>query len=86
MQKEWIGANQWCGAIALEVFGRVGLGVGELQNFELVDVEEKHRWSDDGINLSLQDLVHNFQFAYVSLEVWHVGRSCGQVFGQLNIL
>ena len=33
------------GAIVLVVFGRVGVGIGELRIFELVDVVEKHRWS-----------------------------------------
>ena len=31
----------------------VGIGVGDFRNFELVGVGEKHRWSGDGIDLSL---------------------------------
>ena len=34
-----------CGAIALMVFGRAGLSVGELHNLEIVGVGEEHRWS-----------------------------------------
>ena len=32
------GANRWCGAIVLEVFGWVGLVVSELRNFDIVGV------------------------------------------------
>ena len=38
-----MGADQWRGAIVLEVFGRFGIGIGKLRNFELIGVEEKHR-------------------------------------------
>ena len=72
-----MGANRRLGAIVLEVFGWVGLGVGELRNFDLVGVGEKHRWLGDGVNLSLQDLMHSFQFADVYLKVWHVGWARG---------
>ena len=77
MRRGWLGFNRKRGAIVLEVFRQVGLGVGELQNFELVGGGEKYRWLDDGVDLYLRYLVHCFQFANVSLEVRRVGRSCG---------
>ena len=40
-----MGVDRRRGAIVLEFFGRVGLDVGKIQNFELVGVGEKHRWS-----------------------------------------
>ena len=55
----------------------VGLGVGEIRNFELVGVGGKHCWLDDGVGLSLQDPVHCFQFADISIEVRRVGRDHG---------
>ena len=47
------GADWWCGAIVLEVFGQVGLVVGELRNFELVSVVGEHCWSADGVDIFL---------------------------------
>ena len=58
-------------------FGQVSLGIGELRNSELIDVGEKHRWLCDGVNLSLQYLLHRLQFAGVPREVWRVGLDCG---------
>ena len=64
-----MGANRRCGSIVLVVFDRVGIGIGELQNFELVVVGEENHWSDNGVDILHQDLVYHFQFADVSLEV-----------------
>ena len=64
----WTGADRRCDAIVLEVLGWVGLVIGELHNLELVGVGENHRWSDDGVNLFLLDLVHHLQFADMPLE------------------
>ena len=47
----------------------VGIGVGEFRNFELVGVGEKHRWSCDCVDLSLQDLLHCLQLAVVYRKV-----------------
>ena len=55
------------------VLQQVGLGIGELWNFELVGVIEKHCWSCDCVEIALRDLVHFLQFADVSHEDWHVG-------------
>ena len=53
MRQGWLVADQQCGAIVLEIFGQVVIGVGELWNFELVGVGEEHHWLDDGVDLSL---------------------------------
>ena len=53
MWKLWLVANWRHGAIVLEVFRWVGIGVGKLHNFELVGVGEKHGWSDYGVDISL---------------------------------
>ena len=45
-------AYRWRGSIVLYVFGRVGIGIRELQDFEIVRVDEQHRWLDDDVNLS----------------------------------
>ena len=47
----WLGADQRRGAIVLEVFGKVSIGVGELRNFELVSVGEEYRWLNNGVDL-----------------------------------
>ena len=73
MRQGWLGAYWWRGATVLEVFGQFGLGVVELQNFDFVGVGENHHWLEDGIDLSLQDLMHHFQFSDVSFEVQRVG-------------
>ena len=57
MRRGWLGVDQQRGVIVLEVFRRAVLGVGKLLNFELVGVGGKHCWSEDGVNISLQDLV-----------------------------
>ena len=77
MPQGWLGSNRRCGAIDLEVFRRVGLGVDDIRNFELVGVVGNHRWLDAGIGISLQDLILHFQFPDVSSEVRRVGRSRG---------
>ena len=77
MSQGWLVADQWHGSIILEVFGRVGLGVSKLCNFELVGVGEKHRWSDDGVDIFLQNLVHHLQFSDVPLEVRRIGQARG---------
>ena len=63
--------------ILLVVFGQVCLGVGELRNFELFGVGEKHRWSGDGVDVSFQDLVCCLQFSDVPRKVQRVGRARG---------
>ena len=63
------------------VFGPVGLGVDDIRNFELVGVDEEQCWSEDGIDILYQDLMHFFQFTDLSCEVWRDGRARGQVSG-----
>ena len=53
VRQGWLVADQQCGAIVLDIFGQVVIGVGELWNFELVGVGEEHHWLDDGVDLSL---------------------------------
>ena len=53
MKIVWMRSDRRHGNIVLEVFGWVGLVVGEIWNFELVGVGEEHRWLDDGANISL---------------------------------
>ena len=60
-------------SIVLDIFGQVGLSVGELQNFELFGVGEKHRWSDNGVDIYFQYLVHRLQFSDVPHEVRRFG-------------
>ena len=62
-------------AIVSVVFGWGGLGVGEIRKIELVRMGEERRWLGNCINMFL-DVVLGF---------WRVGRSHGQVFGQLDI-
>ena len=81
MQQEYLRADRPRGAIVLEVLGRVGLSVGELCNFELVGVGENHCWSEDGVNLSLQEFLHSFQFDGVPLKFRRVGQTRGYFFG-----
>ena len=59
------------------VFRWVGLGIGELQKFELVGAGEKHRWSCDFVEFALCGLMHFLQFVDVSLKVRSVGRARG---------
>ena len=40
-----MGVDQRHGAIVLVVFRRVGLGIVELWEFDLINVVENHRWS-----------------------------------------
>ena len=77
MRWRWLGVDRQRGAIFLVVFRRVGLGIGEVQKFELLGVVEKYRWSNDGVNISLQDLLHCFHFSDMSLKVRHVGKASG---------
>ena len=72
-----LGFDRWRGTIVLVVFWRVGLGIVELWNLELVNAGEKHRWSCEFDGLALCNLVHFLQFADVSREVRRVGRACG---------
>ena len=81
MWQGWLGAEQRCGAIVLVFFVWVGLVVGNIQNFELVDVGEEHRWLDDGIDILYQDIIHHFQFADVPCKGWYDGQARGQVSG-----
>ena len=48
-----MGVDRRRGAIVLVVFRQVSLSIGELWNFELVGVVEKHCWSCDFVELSL---------------------------------
>ena len=73
MRQGYLGAYQQRGAIVLEVFGQVSLGVSKLRNFNLVGVGEKFRWLDNGVDLSLRELLHCFQFSDVSFEIRCVG-------------
>ena len=52
MRQRWLGIDRRRGVIVLKLFGLVGLGVSELQNFELVGVGENYGWSGDGVDLS----------------------------------
>ena len=74
MRQVWLGIDRQPGAIVLDIFGWVGIGVGKLCNFYLVSVGENHLWSGDGIDLSFRYLVHRLQFADVTREVRRVGR------------
>ena len=42
MRRGWLGVDRQRDAIVLEVFKWVSLGVGEIRNFELGGVGEKH--------------------------------------------
>ena len=64
-----MGAERRHGEIVLVIFGQVGLDVGNIRNLELVGVVEEHRWSDDGVDLLYQDLLHHFQFDNASRKV-----------------
>ena len=73
----WLGVGRRSGAIVLEVFGRVGLNIGELRNFELVGVGENHRWPGNVVDLSFRELTHFLQLADVPREVRRVGWARG---------
>ena len=77
MRRVCLGADWRHVTIFLEFFGQVSLGAGEIRNFELVGVGEKRHWSENGVDISFQDLVHNFEFADVSLKVRRIGRARG---------
>ena len=66
MQLGCLGAERRHGIIVLVIFDWVSLVIGQLRNFELVGVGEEHRWSDDGVDILYQDLIHHFQFYDVS--------------------
>ena len=55
------------------VFQRVGLGIVELWNFELVNAGENHRWLCEFDKLALRDLVHFIQFADMPHKVRRAG-------------
>ena len=86
MQQGRLGVDPRCGAIVLLVFWRVGLGIGEIWNFELFGVREKRRWSCNGVGISFQDLLHFLQLYDVPREVRRVGQDHGQVFSQIDII
>ena len=77
MQQGRLGVDPRCGAIVLLVFWRVGLGIGEIWNFELFGVGENHHWSCDCVELALCNLVRLLQFYDVSCKVRRVGRARG---------
>ena len=77
MRQIWLVVDWQRGTIALVVFGRVGLGVGKIWNFELVGVEENHRWSCDGVDISFRDLVHHLNFSDLPRKVWRASQSRG---------
>ena len=85
VRRGWLGVDWKCGAIVLNVFGQVGPVDGKLCSFELVGVVEEHRWSDNCVDLSHWDLMHNFQFSDVYRKVRRAGQDRGLVFGQLGI-
>ena len=72
-----MGVDQRRDAIVFVVFRRVGLGIVELWNFELVNAGENHRWSCNFDKLALSDPVHFLQFTDVSLEVRRIGWARG---------
>ena len=51
MRQGCLGSKWRYGAILLAIFDPVGIGLGEVRNFDLVGVGEEHRWSDDGFLL-----------------------------------
>ena len=77
MRRRWPGVERRHGNIVLVVFGQFGLGVGKLQNFELIGVGENHYLLCDGVDMSFQDLVHNLQLAGVPCEVGRVVQAHG---------
>ena len=72
-----MGVDRQCGVIVLVVFRRIGLGIGELQNVELVSVIEKHHLLCSFIEIYFQDLSHFLQFTDVSREVRRDGQARG---------
>ena len=81
-----MGVDRQRGAIFLVIFRQVGIGLGKLRNFELLGMGEKYCWLYDCIDISLRNIVNFLQFADVSHKFRHVGRACGRVFGQLDII
>ena len=66
MRRRWLDVDRRHGTIVLAVLWRVGLGIVELWNFELVNAVEKHRWLWDFYDLALCNLMHFLQFTDLS--------------------
>ena len=80
MRRIWLGEDRRNGAIVLEVFWCVGLGIVELWKYELVNTGENNCWLYNFDELTLCNIVYFLQLYDMFREVRYVGWDCGRVF------